>query len=219
MMRAAGLALCGAADGLGGGEGTKPAPSPLDPESNAGRRRSRLCMCPVVCRTPPEAGRRRERRLNLVAALLLSAVGVAAESPEPDPFKQEPELQRFMANPTVTGFSDLRRHYRRQIELLGTPRLVALERSQRASLFLDVIEVYFPELLPRDFPGRLAYLSCYVELYRLSNDLTDAELYEDYEGCMQYEYAGYLPRHHLSLLEALEQLTKSERVRCTRIAP
>ena len=53
-----------------------------------------------------------------------------------------------------------------RIQEVGVANLTALERSREDSPFLDTIKVLYPRLLPREFPGRLVYHSCLVDVSR-----------------------------------------------------
>ena len=107
---------------------------------------------------------------------------------------QEWELIPFMEYPTAGGFQALELVYDRRIREMGLADLVALERSMEKSLFLDTIKVYFPYLLPPEFPGKTVYLSCFSELYDLIKNLTSPSHFAGYYDCMNYGSMGIFQR-------------------------
>ena len=123
------------------------------------------------------------------------------------PANAEQELFRFVDDPTVEGFQELESIYDLRIREMRFDDLVALERSMEESLFLDTVKVYFPYLLPREFPGRLVYFSCFVELNALVEDLTNPRRFSDYHACLDYGFNGHLPANYVKLLAALKVLS------------
>ncbi len=122
--------------------------------------------------------------------------------------KQFQKLNQFIEKPTVPGFVKLEEFFEQQIESMGTGQLIKWEKTQKESLFLDAIKVYFTHLLPKNFPGRIIYLTCFSDLHVLMKDLTQSKSFLSYQACLDHQFNNDLPPNYKELLGALKKLSQ-----------
>lgn len=74
-------------------------------------------------------------------------------------------------------------------------KIIEDEVNKNHTYYSDFIKVWFPHLLPKEFPARTLYLGCYHFLHPFTKDLTNFSRYQDYYECLYLEFKGHIPEN------------------------